>query len=86
MAVQAEVTIGGITITNAYIKIRSVFGGKVDGQWGAVVNVFASKTEADTNQSPFPATNVYAEYADGNPYELLYAEVMENYEGSVRVD
>lgn len=86
MAVQATYTRGGVTLDAAYIKIHSVFGGKVEGQYGAVVKIYPNKEQADTNLDAFHTYNEYVVYADGNPYELIYADIMANIDGAVRVD
>ena len=61
MALQQTVTISGIELTDAYIKIRHIGGNKV--KLSISVEVYASKTIADlcmtTNTGWLSATNYY---------------------------
>lgn len=89
MALQANYNFHGITVPNAYIRIKRVFGGKAEG-WNSVVDVFPSKPvvlepviDADGNTItpdpvlPFDTFNAGAPYdpANSNAMELIYAKL-----------
>jgi hypothetical protein len=63
----------GVTISNAYIRVDRVFGGKREG-WNSVVSVYASQEAAEI-YTPLEQLNQMAEYDENeaNPYKKLYA-------------
>ncbi|MDD3150984.1 MAG: hypothetical protein PHV68_09130 [Candidatus Gastranaerophilales bacterium] len=73
MAITQSYDFQGVTISNAYIRVDRVFGGKREG-WNSVVSVYASQ-EASETCAPLEQLNQSAPYDDGemNPYKKLYA-------------
>ena len=58
-------------ISDAYIRIERIWGGKQDNQWNAWVGVYHHKDSARSN---IPLFQVSAPYTteNANPYEVLY--------------
>ena len=73
MAITQSYNFQGVTISNAYIRVDRVFGGKREG-WNSVVSVYASQEAAEI-YAPLEQLNQSAPYDDGemNPYKKLYA-------------
>lgn len=82
MAICANFTWRGVTISSAYIRIDYVYGGKrvpkvvpdrpYESYWVGNVGVYSEETQ----EEPFYTTAVSVPYvAEESPYPLLYAVV-----------
>ena len=72
MAITQSYDFQGVTISNAYIRVDRVYGGKREG-WNSVVSVYASQEAAETC-TPLEQFNQSAPYdeCEMNPYKKLY--------------
>lgn len=73
MAITQSYDFQGVTISNAYIRVDRVFGGKRGG-WNSVVSVYASQEAAEI-YAPLEQLNQSVPYDENemNPYKKLYA-------------
>jgi len=74
MALKQTKEIKGLTVTDAYIRVDRIFGGKREG-WNSVVGLYAN-SEATEPLETFNASAPY-DSEEINPYVLLYGAIKE---------
>lgn len=69
MAIKCNLTIKGVSLPEAYVRINRIFGGKDDEKWTARYDVHAN----DSKDGALETDNIEAPYVAGqNPYETVY--------------
>lgn len=93
MAILVDTTFRGMPLSQGYVKISHIFGGKAG--WSSVVELYASPAAAGRNPDgtenpdlvktlPLDTYNQTAAYvAEANPFELIYGELKQKYPGAV---
>lgn len=72
MALQGNFEFNGITIPNAYIRIKAFIGSKFQG-WHVNAEVFASKDAANIGTLPITYVETDTDYVIAeNPYDTCY--------------
>lgn len=75
MALLASITLRGVELPAAYVRVERVFGGKHEG-WSCLASVYASQQAAAGGAAPLEQFNHAADYAMGvEPYGRLYAAI-----------
>lgn len=81
MAIQTDYTKAGVTIPNAYIRLKVLTGSK-ELNWGGTFEVFASNTEP----TPFDTIYFSTIYEDNvNPYVSLYTGLFQTFPNAQNV-
>lgn len=72
MALSKDITLKGLQVSDAYIRIDRIFGGKSEG-WQALVGVYAN---AETTE-PIEQFNCPAPYDknETNPFVIIYGAI-----------
>lgn len=76
MAIKCTYKFSGLIIPGAYVRVQRIFGGKHDGGWQSLVNVYASDTAALAGDDPIQTLNVGITYtANIDPYGPIYGSI-----------
>ncbi len=78
MAIRGNIVIKGLTVPNAYARIKRLFGGKHDlvqagnGRYAALIHLYPSRALA-VEDNKLAEYSVDIPYVEGDPYPKLYA-------------
>lgn len=65
-----------LTLPNAYLRIEHLSGGKREGYWNYLVNVYGNKQLAQSDYPPPSLSfNMAIPFEDGNPIKLGYTAI-----------
>ena len=65
-----------LTLPSAYLRIEHVSGGKKEGYWNCLVNVYGNKKIASCDYPPPSLSfNMSIPFEDGNPIKLGYSVI-----------
>lgn len=65
-----------LTLPNAYLRIEHLSGGKREGYWNYLVNVYGNRQLAKSDYPPPSLSfNMAIPFEDGNPIKLGYAAI-----------
>ena len=65
-----------LTLPQAYLRIERLSGGKRDGHWSYLINVYGNKQIATGDYPPpYISFNMAVPFEDGNPFKLGYTAI-----------